>query len=352
MNKVKKIRVLVADDSFFTRKILREILNSDPSIEIVGEAKDGIEAVEKALMLRPDVVTMDHNMPKVNGVIATRMILETDPSCAIVMLSAYTRDGAEETMESLRAGAVDFIAKPTSEIAMDLDKVQKDILSKIKAAAHARVIKYKDLNTQPIKTKIKLHGSAPFKIVIIGSSTGGPPILENIFSELPRDLRAGFLVVQHMPKKFTKSLADRLNKSSNLEIKEAEEGDVIKQGLVLIAPGDFHMEIKKVPKDVAQRAIHLTEDPPVLSLRPSINVTLNSAAKFYEEAVIGIILTGMGEDGKIGMKSIKDAGGHVIAQDPETTVIDSMPKAVIDAGLADEILNPERIVQRIIELTS
>lgn len=351
MNGYKKNRVLIVDDSFFTRKILQEMLSSDPSIEIVGEAKDGEEAVREAVRLKPDIITMDYNMPKMSGAEATQMILaKVDPKPAILMISAYTKEGVEETLESLRAGAVDFIAKPGSEVINDMDKIKSDILLKIRIAVQARVVSYKELPQEVVKSMRTENATAPFKVIIIGASTGGPPMIENIFSELPADLRAAFLVVQHMPKEFTKRFAERLNKVTALTVREAQEGDTIKQGDVFLAPGDFHMEVVEAGKGLDFDTIHLTKDLPQHGLRPAIDVTLASAAKRYGKGAIGIILTGMGEDGKRGMKSIKDMGGYVIVQDPKTAVLTSMPESIIDAGLADEVLYPGKIVTKIIEL--
>lgn len=353
MRELNKIRVLIVDDSFFTRKLLREILHSDPRIEIVGEAKDGAVAVEETLRLKPDVITMDYKMPKMNGAAATRMILDkTETSPAILMISSYTQEGAKETWESLRAGAVDFIAKPSSEIAMDLGKVGNEILLKIKAAAMARIVRNRDLNVRRHKRKKKFALGAQFNIVVIGASTGGPPVLEDLFSGFPAELQAAFLIVQHMPPKFTKSFAERLDKASALAIKEAEEGDVLLPGLAFVAPGDFHMEVRMGMERDSLRTIHLTQNLPEHGLRPAIDITMRSAAASLRNLVIGVVLTGMGEDGKRGMQEIKAVGGHTIVQDPKSAVLDSMPKAVIEAGLADEILSPQKIVKRIIELTA
>ena len=349
------IKVLVVDDSFFMRRLLREIINEDAQIEVIGEARDGVDAVEMAARLKPDVITMDYNMPKMNGPQAIYKILDGDgPLPAIIMVSAFTQEGAEETLKSLRAGAVDFIPKPSGELSLDIDKVADVIISKIKEASRAKIQK----RNVPLEIVTKKESSidehnAAVKAVVIGASTGGPPVLEEIVRQLPVDLSFSILVVQHMPRYFTQTFAKRLNKISRIHVKEAVEGEVIRNGVVYIAPGDTHMELKRLENPQGpgvERTVHLNDEPLEEGLRPSINALMGSVAHAYASQAVGVILTGMGDDGKEGMRAIKAVLGRTIVQDPDTAVIESMPKAVINEGLADEILTPDKITKEIIKL--
>ncbi len=350
-NKKERIKILIVDDSFFMRKLLYELLDTEDEIEVVGEARDGEDAIKMVSELKPDVVTMDYNMPKMNGEEAVKKILKnTSHSPAIIMLSAHTKKGAELTLNCLRSGAIDFILKPSDELSLNIKVIKNEIINKIKIAANSTRTKERKkkpnvtLKSKAIRKKIKL------KLVIIGSSTGGPPVLEDILTALPYKFNTSILIVQHMPKQFTKFLAMRLNKLSPLIIKEAEEGDEIKKGEILIAPGGYHTVIKEKEGNYQKKVIHLSEGPKVNNLKPSIDVTMKSAVKYYPSELVGIILTGMGEDGLEGMRSIKKASGYTIVQKLETTAVDSMPKSVIKAKLADEILHPHEIPDRIMEL--
>ena len=353
MNEEKnKIRVLIVDDSFFMRKLLREILDSDSEIEVIGEAKNGAEAIGEASRLKPDVITMDYKMPKLNGAQATEKILEgPEPLPVIIMLSAYARKEAKETLKILRAGAVDFILKPSGELSLDIDKIKEEIIRKIKIASRAKIQRHKPLRIKE-KKSIKERKSA-IKVVIIGASTGGPPVLENIISKLPSSLAAAVLVIQHMPAHFTKIFAERLSEISEIPVKEAEENDIIKIGQVIVARGGFQMKIKEENDGkISKKMIYLTKEPGKYGLCPSIDVSMLSASRVYFNQIVGVILTGMGEDGLEGIKAIKAVHGYVIVQEPVTAVIDSMPKAIIKNGLADEILPPDKIAQRIVELST
>ncbi|MEK7453108.1 MAG: chemotaxis response regulator protein-glutamate methylesterase [Patescibacteria group bacterium] len=354
----KKIRVLIVDDSFFMRKLLIEILSSSNEIEVIGSAKNGLEAISEAKRLKPDVITMDYQMPNMNGAQATEEILKDSESFpAVIMLSAFTKEEAEETFESLRAGAVDFIVKPSGELSLDINKLKDKIIARIKMAAMAHVKKRKVLDEIVQKSFIKGKKrdddieESSVKIVVIGASTGGPPVIEDIIITFSQNFSAPILIVQHMPEHFTKSFAERLNKVSKIPVKEAEEGDLVRAGQIFIAPGGFHMKVQKRDDNKLEKFIHLTKEPAIHGLRPSIDVLMNSVAHNYVNQIIGVILTGMGSDGMEGMRAIKTVYGHTIVQAPETAVIDSMPRAVIDSGLADYILPPEEIMKKIVELS-
>ncbi len=346
----QKIKVLLVDDSFFMRGMLREILAQDTEIEVVGEAKDGEEAVELAERLKPDVVTMDFNMPKLNGAEATRRLLQKNgPVPAVLMISAYTKEGADETLQSLRAGAVDFVTKPSGELSLDIEIIADEIVRKIKIASQARVQTFKDIKAR--KKNKSTHFRAPKTVVVIGASTGGPPLVENILHELPGNLEAAVIVVQHMPKFFTESFARRINEISFLPAHEAVAGEELRAGMVYVAPGNFHISFTSFSKDGQKSALFfsLTPEKPHTGLS-SIDAAMMAIAQHFSGNVIAILLTGMGSDGLNGVATLKKTGAYVIAQDPETAAVESMPNAIIDAKLADVILPPAKIAKKIVEM--
>lgn len=351
MTPSRTIRVLIADDSFFMRKLLRRIFDSDSAIEVVGEARDGVETIGEAVRLKPDVITMDYHMPKLNGAAAAQEILKLVGPVQIIMISAYTREGAEETLESLRSGAVDFVMKPGGELSLNIESISDVILTKVKVAAHAKVITHKRLKTGAVKARPQ-EARAP-SAVIIGASTGGPPVLENIITELPGGFNLAICIAQHMPKRFTEAFALRLDKAARLTVKEAEEGDRIRAGMVFLAPGGADMELERGEKNQDQEVYaRITKAPREPgTIKPSINVLMISAARAYRGRVVGVLLTGMGNDGVEGLKAIKMVHGHTIVQKPDTATVDAMPHAAIVAGIADEVLPPEKISQRIVELS-
>lgn len=347
MQSGEKIRVLIVDDSFFMRKLIADLLESDDKIKVIGDAKDGVDAVRMVKKLKPDVVTMDIHMPEMDGINAIKAILSDDEyRPAIIMLSAHTMEGAEETLKGLNAGAVDFILKPSGELSFDIKNVQQELIEKIKVAAKANVQK----TTKPLvnEKKSKIHKACAGKIVVIGASTGGPPVVDRILSSFAEDFCLAVLVVQHMPAKFTTSFANLLNKKSSISVKEAEEGELIEPGVCLVIPGGSHgvVEIREEGKH-EEKIIHLTKELPVNGYRPSIDVLMRSVAEKFKENVIGIILTGMGNDGKEGMRAIHENGGYTIVQSPESSVISSMPKSVLSIDCADESLSPDAIIEKL-----
>ncbi len=348
---MNKIRVLIVDDSFVMRTLLAEILNVDPEIEVVGMARDGETAIKEAKRLKPDAILMDYLLPKIDGAQATEQILKSENHPpAIIMISAFTKEGAEVTLKSLRLGVADFVLKPSGEVSLDIGKVRVEIISKIKIAVHARILKFHRIKEKKVK-KIEGNSENVSAIVVIGASTGGPPLIENILEKFPSDFGATILVVQHMPKHFTETFSERINKISPLVVREAQEGETIKTSHAFIAPGNMQMEIEKVKKikNICLK-INLIQELKSCHSCPSIDVTMISLAYARPSKIIGVILTGMGEDGLKGMKAIKAVGGHTIVQDPKTAAVDSMPKAVIEAKLADEVLPPEKIAEKIMEL--
>ena len=353
MTEAQKVRVLVVDDSTFMRIALTRTLSGDPRIEVVGQARDGVEAVEQVRALSPDVVTMDFNMPRMNGAQAVRAILKERPT-AIVMLSAHTVDGAAETLEALSAGAIDFITKPDGEVSTDLTGIRDELVKKVLAASRATPQATRDRATLKLSTARRPEPAAASSsdrisfaqmvldpVIVIAVSTGGPAALERVIPALPPDLPYGVLVVQHMPAEFTRALAARLSTLSSLEVREAKQGERMVRGRVLIAPGDRHVVIQR------NGMLDITQAPPVNSCRPSADVTLQSAAPVYGPRLTAVVMTGMGRDGAVGAAAVRAAGGKVIAQDRETSVVWGMPRAVVEMGVADEVLPLSRIAARL-----
>lgn len=329
-----RIRVLITDDSLFMRAAIRRLLAADARFEVVGEAKDGRDAVVKVQALQPDVCTMDFNMPNLDGAGAVREIMRLRPT-PVVMLSAHTREGARETFEALAAGAVDFLTKPTGEVSAELPRVGVELRDKLAAAAHARPMPLAAAATA--RPGARLTGSrgcvlAGPKVVVVGVSTGGPAALGRVLPRLPADTSAALLVVQHLPHGFTAALAERLDGISAIRVREAAAGDRPEAGLALIAPGDRHLEV------APDGTLAVNDDPEVNGVRPSADVTMRSAAAVFGRRTVGVVMTGMGRDGAEGMRAIKRAGGATLVQDEASSVIWGMPRACVDAGVADEIV--------------
>ncbi|WP_292461222.1 chemotaxis response regulator protein-glutamate methylesterase [Methanothermococcus sp.] len=357
---MKKIKALVVDDSAFMRKVISDMLNSDNDIEVIGTAKDGLEAVELTQKLNPDVITMDVEMPRMGGLEAVKRIMEIKPT-PILMLSALTKKGSKETFEALEYGAVDFIQKPSGTISLDIRKLGDELINRVKSVSrtyvrrkvapkkHEKIIEKQNIgktNEKPIKPEIKLPTEKlKNTAIIIGSSTGGPPIVSEIIVNLPKNMPPVF-VVQHMPKGFTKMFADRMNSEATLNVKEAQNGEIVKSGYVYVAPGDCQMILKKRGKDIC---IELDDQmPKVHGTKPSVDVTAEYISRIYGKNTVGVILSGIGRDGAYGFKLIKEKGGKIIAQNKDTCVVFGMPKAVIEMNIADVILPPSKIPETII----
>lgn len=339
----RKIRVLVVDDSAFMRKALYRMLSSDPMIEVIDMASDGEEGYKKARMLKPDVVTLDVRMPGMDGLDALRMIMADCPA-PVLMLSSLTSEGGEVTLRALDLGAVDVIDKSSAHTAMDILGIAGELTSKVRAVAGVdtdKIVKKpapaSQARTQIVPPQSDITAKADtgeMKVVAIGASTGGPPALQEILSNLPSGLNAAFLVVQHMPVGFTASLAERLNSLSRLEVSEAFDGDLVRPGKCLIAPSGLHMTLH-VEEELCVRLSKLPEGS---IHRPSVDVLMESAAKVMGGRAIGVILTGMGADGAMGIKAIHDAGGRTIAQDEESCIVYGMPKVAVSMGGVDRIV--------------
>jgi two-component system chemotaxis response regulator CheB len=343
----KKIRVLVVDDSLLMRRIIADTINNDPALEVIDKAKNGQEALEKTFSLRPDVITLDVNLPVIDGITVLERIMRKQPT-RVIMISAHTREGTAATMKALELGAVDFIAKPAGEVSLDIYKLKNEIISKIKLAANIDLDRFLSAIASSAAYQPSRIRQSPVikKLVVIGASTGGPKAVLELMQALPAGLPAAFFIVQHMPKGFTLSFAERISWQSKIKTKEAEEGDIVLADKAYVAPAGFHMALEK---DANRLRVRLNQDALVNYVRPSVDVLLNSAVKLFGKNVISVILSGMGKDGLDGCRKIKEENGVVIAQDEKTSVVWGMPKAVSDAGLADMVLPITEIAEQIVK---
>jgi two-component system chemotaxis response regulator CheB len=362
---MEKIKVLVADDSAFMRKLIQDILLTSGRIEIAGTARNGKDAIEKIYKLKPDVVTMDIEMPVINGIDALKIIMKESP-VPVVMLSSTTTKGAENTFLAIQNGAVDFIAKPSGTISPDLEKVSDEIIDKVIAASKANIEAFSKehhgenlFSANPtISSKIELDSQiaqitttpwekASRKIICIGTSTGGPRALQAVLSKLPTDIQAPIVIVQHMPAGFTKSLASRLNSLSSITVKEAENGETLKNGTAYIAPGGYHLKIKKMEDHLA---VELDQSKMRNGLRPSVDLMFESVSQITEYAKIAVIMTGMGTDGMEGLIRLHQTGKlKAIAESEDTSIVFGMPKAAISTHLIDEVQNVDDIAKTILK---
>jgi two-component system, chemotaxis family, protein-glutamate methylesterase/glutaminase len=338
-----RIRVLVVDDSVVIRRLVTDALAADPQIEIAGIAPNGRVAIERVKELGPDAVTMDIEMPDMNGIEAVRAIRRTHPRLPIVMFSTLTERGASATLDALAAGASDYVTKPSNvgSFAESQANIREQLIPKLKALAgthRAAAAGAAKPPSSPVAQRRPRAG--PFSVLAIGCSTGGPDALARVLPALPGDLAVPVLVVQHMPPLFTRLLAQRLDGQSKLQITEAEEGDAVVPGRVLIAPGGKHLEVRRQGTGLVA---HLTEDPPENFCRPAVDVLFRSVAAAFGDRTLAAVLTGMGRDGEKGARGIRQGGGEVYVQDEATSVVWGMPGAVAGAGQADKVLPLNRI---------
>lgn len=350
----KKIRVLVVDDSAFMRKSISYILESSGVIDVVGTAKNGQEGFEMLLKLKPDIVTLDVEMPVMNGLDTLKKIMTECPT-PVIMLSSLTAEGTETTLKALSLGAVDFLAKDMVNINSGLLNIQKELISKIKTIYNQKSLAFrlsrihgKISEPQEKKSSLALSNfvkpSFEIKSILIGISTGGPLSLQKVIPELNKNIPVPIFIVQHMPPIFTKSLADRLDKMSQIAVKEAEDSEKILPSQIYIGQGGKHMIIEK---NSGGYNIKITEQPADSLYKPSVDVTLNSLIDYYGKHVFAIIMTGMGKDGLEAVKRLKQLGGYSVAQDEESSVVYGMPKAIVDNNLADAILPLDSISSQI-----
>jgi two-component system, chemotaxis family, protein-glutamate methylesterase/glutaminase len=341
----RRVRVLVVDDSLFMRAAIAKLLSGDGRFEVVGQARDGAEAIDKVVELEPDAVTMDFNMPRLNGAEAVRAIMIRRPT-PVLMFSAHTRQGARETFEALSAGAVDFVSKPAGEVSADLSAIAEELTAKLVAASGSRPQALAPLRQAKPDRPAFLTTWPPTgpRILVVAVSTGGPSALQRLVPSLPAAIKFSVLIVQHMPANFTATLAERLNSLSAVNVREARDGDRPIAGVVYVAPGDRHLEVTE------RGFLRLGDGPPVNGCRPSADVTMIGAARAFGARAIGLVMTGMGRDGAAGMAAIKQVDGITLAQDQASSVIFGMPKAAIDAGVVDEVLPLDQMARRLQEI--
>jgi len=343
-------RVLVVDDSGFFRRRVKEILEEDPLLKVIGDAANGQEAIDKTAELKPDVITMDIEMPVMDGISATKKIMATTPT-PIIMFSSLTMDGAKATLDALDAGALDFLPKRFEDISKDKDEAKKLLCQRVQAIAKKR-ISLKKRPSSPVKSQFKNKGSIAtaavktasprinktggIDLVAIGTSTGGPLALQNVLVGLPKNFSKPIVMVQHMPGTFTPAFAKRLDQLCKISVKEAENGDKLLAGQALLAPGGKQMLIEG---RAGNATVRIVEGEPSLTYKPCVDITFRSINNVYPNNTLAIILTGMGADGREGTRLLKNSGSEIWAQDEESCVVYGMPAAVVDAGLADNILS-------------
>lgn len=348
------IRVLIADDSSFMRAALSRMIESDPVLKVVGTATDGLDALEKAARLDPDVMTLDVEMPRLNGLGVLRRLMAENPR-PVIIVSTLTKAGAQATIEAFDLGAFDCLAKNiTRGTTLSILQIRDELTEKLKVAAthRHRLARPAAIPTRPAIPAMAalppLHGKAP-SVIAIGTSTGGPRALQVIIPALPANLPVGILIVQHMPPGFTGPFAQRLNSLSRLNVREAQEDDLIEPGVALVAPAGWHMTVRRVKS--TQSSVAIAKEPSTTLHRPSVDVLMQSVADVYGSAAMGIILTGMGSDGLQGMRSIFQKGGYTAAQDEATSTVYGMPRACAEANIVRRVLPLDQVAGEIVRLT-
>jgi len=352
-----KIKALIVDDSALIRKMLTEILSNDPGIEVVGVASDPFAARDKIKQLKPDVITLDVEMPKMDGITFLTNLMRLHP-LPVVMISSLTEAGADITLQALEIGAVDFVAKPKVDVAHGLEEYSEVIIEKVKTASRARVRAKTNLVTEANpperntadavikKSPNKKHLKTTDKIIAIGASTGGTEAIKDVLTGFPADA-PGIVITQHIPEQFSRPFADRMNRCCAMEVFEAEDGQQILPGCAYIAPGSHHLFVER---SGARYICRLSDGPPVNRHRPSVDVLFRSVAQNAGSNAIGLILTGMGNDGAQGLKEMQEAGAQTIAQDEASSVVWGMPGEAVKLGAADTILSLEKIAGKILAL--
>ena len=357
------VKVLVVDDSGFFRRRVSEILSADPNIQVVGTATNGREAIEQALALKPDVITMDYEMPMMDGITAVRNIMQRCPT-PVLMFSSLTHEGARVTLDALDAGAVDFLPKNFEDISRNPEKVKQMLCEKVHTIARsnrrtAPVAAPAPLSTpahtpsalaRPATAASSSPAPAPaavkrksYRLVAIGTSTGGPVALQRVLTQLPANFPAPIVLIQHMPAAFTKAFAERLDKLCRISVKEAEDGDLLRPGLALLAPGGKQMMVDQ------RGMVKILPGDERLNYKPCVDITFGSAAKSFADKVLAVVLTGMGADGREGARLLKQGGSQVWAQDEASCVIYGMPMAIVKANLADAVYSLDDIGKHLAE---
>ena len=347
------IKVLIIDDSAFMRKSLTLMLESDREIRVIATARDGNDGIDKISKLKPDIVTLDVEMPGMDGLTALHVIMEQMP-LPVLMVSSLTTEGADATMRAFDLGAVDFISKDLASLSTNIKNIKGELIDKIKQIARSRLVqtrfrmrrlvqssREKTSPWRPALKPVSFEGVVPeVQAVVIGISTGGPEALNKLVPKIPEQFPVGMAIVRHMPPHFTKSLAERLNSISKVRVKEAEQGEIVEPGKVLIAPGGKHMTFEN---DGAHITTVIADDPVNALYRPSADIMMKSAVAAFRGPLLGVIMTGMGKDGVEGLKEIKSKGGYVIAQDEESCIVYGMPQAALEEGVVDSMVSLENI---------
>lgn len=348
---LKKIKVIVVDDSALMRKIISDMINAEIEMEVIGTARNGEELLSKIQGHIPDIITLDIEMPQMDGITTLKKLKIVNKNLPVIMLSSSSKSSTEITMLCLELGAFDFIEKPSGEISLDINKVKHELIEKIKLAymqsqsrnnldTQKKVNAFKVVAQKVIERPIRTV-TPNIEAVVIGASTGGPKALYKVITVLPDNIGVPVLVVQHMPTGFTKAFAQRLNLNSKLKVVEASDGDLIEKNVVYIAPGGYHMEVGRDKK------IHLNTEPTIWGVRPAVDKLFISASAIYGSRLLSVILTGMGRDGAKGTVVIKDNGGITIAEHESTCTIYGMPKAAFETGKVDEVIPLDNIAQEI-----
>ncbi|AXI11142.1 chemotaxis response regulator protein-glutamate methylesterase [Oceanobacillus zhaokaii] len=346
---MKPIRVIVIDDSAFMRKVISDILSSDPRIEVVSTARNGEDGLEKIEAFKPDVVTMDIHMPVMDGIKALQKIMLKNP-LPVVMLSSVSEEGASSTIEAISKGAVDFIMKPSGPISLNLTSIKKEIIRTVVTASQVNLNKSKQIRKfETENTKKATKQIYDNTIIVLGASTGGPRALQQVLSVLPGDFLPPILIVQHMPPGFTKSLSNRLNTLTKIEVKEAVDGEIIKNNTAYIAPGNFHMKVIKVGRALK---IKLTDELLRNGHRPSVDVLFDSVANLTRINKIAVVLTGMGNDGTEGIKRLNEMDSQtiILSEAKETAIVYGMPKAAAETGLVDHVVPLHHVGKMLVKL--
>lgn len=376
MSNLQKTKLLVVDDSAFMRKLISDFFSDHLHIEVIGAARNGKDAIKKIEQLKPDVVTMDVEMPEMNGMEALKEIMQKYP-LPVIMLSSTTKRGAENTLMAMEYGAVDFVAKPSGSISLDLHKIKDELVRKVEEASkvtvsklrkpyekstvasrairqplHNEESKLKSMTKPTIKIDVPTQktewSKTSKKIILIGTSTGGPRALQEVITKIPANVDAPILIVQHMPAGFTKSLAARLDQLSEIHVKEAEQGDLLQKGTAYIAPGGYHLKLRKVGSAFA--VVLDNQEPPRAGHRPSVDVLFEDVSQYSEFDKIAVIMTGMGYDGSKGLVSLKKTGNvTAIAESAETCIVYGMPKAAVETQLVDEVADVDDIARTIMK---
>jgi two-component system chemotaxis response regulator CheB len=333
---VSKIKVLVVDDSAYSRQTIKKMLETDKLIEVVGIASDGIDATAKAIRLKPDLITLDLEMPEMDGFSFLRWLMKERPT-PVIIVSSYS--DSKTVFKALEFGAADFIAKPTKKASVEFQNIGEDLLRKVKGIRDFRMDKLssnlKLLRKESTEQASSEEATAGLDVVAIGASTGGPAALQIVLTRLPSDFPAGIVISQHMPKGFTESLAERLDGISNVRIKEAKEGDEVEEGGVLVCPGGYHMTFRRKGQGIVTT---IKERKHIDKYVPSVDMMMSSISENFGPRAIGVILTGMGNDGITGMLEIKKRGGYTIAESEDTAVVFGMPSEAINKGAAMKVL--------------